>query len=123
MRLDTGCEVHDLISLETVHRLEMFDYMASCHKSICICLNGEPLVSAGTISLRWKGKRFRKIFDTTFQVVIDHKLPWDVILGAQTIDEHKILKFAGFGGSKAVLPKKKKKTRGLSQSILHVCQI
>jgi hypothetical protein len=75
-------------------------------QSILTCLNGNELVSLGTIELRWKGKGFRKIFRTTFHVIGGDVLPWEVLLGAETIQKHSILKFAGFGGT-AVFPKKK----------------
>jgi hypothetical protein len=108
MRLDTGCEVHNLITLQAVHRLHMSDNVIIHNESICTCLNGELLISMGTVILRWKGKRFRKIFTTAFHVIDGDTLPWDTILGAETIHEHGILKFAGFGGATHILPKKTK---------------
>ena len=108
MRLDTRCEVHNLITLQAVHKLHMSDNVIIHNESICTCLNGELLISIGTVVLRWKGKRFRKIFTTVFHVINGDTLPWDTILGAETIYEHRILKFAGFGGTTHVLPKKTK---------------
>lgn len=98
MRLNTGCEVHDLIASEVVTQLKLENEIVSSKEDICQCLNGEQLTSIGTITLRWKGKRFRKAFDTTFHVIHDAVLPWQVILGAEKIHEHGILKFGGFGG-------------------------
>jgi hypothetical protein len=119
MRLDTGCEVHNLITLQAVYRLHMSDNMTIHNESICTCLNGEQLISMGTLVLRWKGKRFRKIFTTLFHVINGDSLPWDVILGAETIDEHCILKFAGFGGASPILPKK---TKGLKSGLpFYIC--
>ncbi|KIM97199.1 hypothetical protein OIDMADRAFT_57834 [Oidiodendron maius Zn] len=106
MRLDTGCEVHNLITLQVVNKLHMFDEVTVHNESICTCLNGEELISMGTLVLRWKGKRFRKIFTTVFHVINSDPLPWEVILSAETIEEHGILKFAGFGGVSPILPKK-----------------
>jgi hypothetical protein len=114
MRLDTGCEVHNLITLQAVYRLHMSDNMTIHNEPLCTCLNGEELISMGTLVLRWKGKRFRKIFTTLFHVINGDSLPWDVILGAETIDEHCILKFAGFGGASPILPKK---TKGLKSDL------
>ncbi|KAH8651867.1 hypothetical protein BGZ60DRAFT_420408 [Tricladium varicosporioides] len=108
MRLDTGCEIHNLITLQAVHRLHMSDEVTGDSEPICTCLNGEQLISMGTITLRWKGKCFRKIFTTVFHVINGDSLPWDVILGAETIHEHSILKFAGFGGANPILPKRTK---------------
>jgi hypothetical protein len=117
MRLDTGCEVHNLITLQAVQRLRMSDNMIIYNESICTCLNGELLISMGTLVLRWKGKRFRKIFSTVFHVIDGDTLPWDTILGAETIHEHGILKFAGFGGATHILPRK---TKGMyTQRSLH----
>ncbi|KAL2071857.1 hypothetical protein VTL71DRAFT_13092 [Oculimacula yallundae] len=106
MTLDTGCDF-DLISSQTLRDLSMSDKMDRNPQSICICLNGGQLSSIGTITLRWKGKRFRKTFITTFHVIDDSSFPCQVILGADTITENDIVKFAGFGGRKIpVLPKK-----------------
>lgn len=110
MRLDTGCEKHNLITLKAVEKLKKSQDISICYQSICTCLNGEPLVSTGTLSLCWKGKSFRKIFDTLFHV-IDGDLPWDVILGAETIHQHGILKVAGFAGACLILPKLTKGTK------------
>ncbi|CAG8978640.1 hypothetical protein HYALB_00009456 [Hymenoscyphus albidus] len=66
MRLDTGCEVHDLIASEVVAQLNLKDKIEINEEAICDTLNGEQLCSIGTIRLHWKGKRFRKIFDTKF---------------------------------------------------------
>lgn len=80
------------------------------HESNVVCLNGSSLSSVGTITLRWKGKRFRKIFTTTFHVFDGQSTTWQVILGAETIVEHGILKFAGFAGQSVfTLPKKIKR--------------
>ncbi|KAH8593913.1 hypothetical protein B0O99DRAFT_688343 [Bisporella sp. PMI_857] len=111
MRLDTGCEVYNLITLQTIHKLHMSDQVDICCEPICTCLNGEQLISMGTLVLRWKGKRFRKIFTTVFHVIDGNSLAWEVILGAETINEHSILKFAGFGGASPILPKKKKEEK------------
>lgn len=79
------------------------------HENNGICLNGSSLSSIGTITLRWKGKRFRKIFTTTFHVIDGESIPWQIVLGSQTIIEHGIVKFAGFGGKNIIaLPKKTK---------------
>ncbi|KUJ20685.1 uncharacterized protein LY89DRAFT_666334 [Mollisia scopiformis] len=111
MRLDTGCEIHNLITLQAVHKLHLFDNTTIHNESICTCLNGEQLMSMGTLILRWKGKRFRKIFTTIFHVINGDSLPWDVILGAEAIREYSILKFAGFGGARPILPKKSREKK------------
>ncbi|CAG8950944.1 hypothetical protein HYFRA_00006341 [Hymenoscyphus fraxineus] len=108
MMLDTGCEVHNLITWDAVSALQLMNGINPRTADIAICLNGEPLSSIGTLVLRWKGKSFRKIFTTTFQVIDGVSLPWDLILGAQEIEEHGILRFAGFAGSKHILRKEKK---------------
>ncbi|KAH7350640.1 hypothetical protein BKA65DRAFT_549643 [Rhexocercosporidium sp. MPI-PUGE-AT-0058] len=108
MTLDSGCDLN-LMSATTLRELLMFGNMNQYHDDLCVCLNGGNLSSIGTITLRWKGKRFRKIFTTTFHIIDGDSLPWDVILGADTIVEHGILKFAGFGSRRIpVLPKKTK---------------
>lgn len=110
MKLDSALEAHNLIALEVVTELGVNKDINLNQQAICHCLNGQQLVSIGTITLRWKGKDFRKIFQTTFHVIDSHKhqvLPWQIILGAETIHEHGILKFAGFGG-RAILPKEEK---------------
>lgn len=108
MRLDTGCEIHNLITSQVVEQLRITDAVIWEEEVLCTCLNGEQLLSTGFVVLRWKGKRFRKVFTTTFHVIDAGLLPWEVILGAETIQQHGILKFAGFGGAIPVLPKKKK---------------
>ncbi len=110
MKLDTGCDIHNLIAKHIVEELLMSDFVKSYEdrEAICTCLNGEDLQSIGTVMLRWKGKQFRKVFTTTFHVIDGDKLPWDVILGGETINEHGILRFAGFGGSSYILPKETK---------------
>jgi hypothetical protein len=111
MRLDTGCDVHNLITREVLKTLKMSRAVASSSQVICICLNGNELISSGTILLRWKGKGFCKVFETTFHVIEGpngDELPWQVVLGGETIDQHKILRFMGFGGSCAIHPKAKK---------------
>ena len=110
MRLDTGCEVHNLITLQAVRKLHMSENIITHDEPICTCLNGEQLISMGTLVLRWKVKGFRKIFTTVFHVIDGDSLLWDVILGAEAIRKHGILKIAGFGGAIPVLPKK---TKGL----------
>ncbi|KAK0109282.1 hypothetical protein ONS96_003102 [Cadophora gregata f. sp. sojae] len=87
----------------------MFDSLVHHHENIGICLNGSPLPSIGTVTLRWKGKRFRKIFTTTFHVIDGESIPWQVILGSQTIIEHGIVKFAGFGGKSIIALRKETK--------------
>ncbi|KAL5331147.1 hypothetical protein ACEPPN_000676 [Leptodophora sp. 'Broadleaf-Isolate-01'] len=105
MVLDSGCDLN-MISARTLRDLLMFEYMDKNLEDLCVCLNGGNLSSIGTITLRWKGKQFRKIFTTTFHVIDGDSLPWQVILGADTIIEHGILKFAGFGGRRIpILPK------------------
>jgi hypothetical protein len=111
MSLDTGCDVHNLITREVLDTLNMSDVVAPSTQVICICLNGNELRSSGTIVLRWKGKGFCKIFETTFHVIDapeGEELPWQVVLGGKTIDQHKILKFMGFGGSYAIHPRGEK---------------
>lgn len=108
MMLDTGREVYNLITWDAVNTLQLQNEIDSQTANIATCLNGEPLTSIGTLVLRWKGKSFRKIFTTTFHIIDGVTLPWDVILGAETIREHGILKFAGFAGSKHILSKEKK---------------
>lgn len=105
MILDTGCEAHNLIAYQVVNGMHKVESIMFSEQPICICLNGENLVSTGTIILRWKGRGFRKIFETTFHVIEEDTLPWQVILGAETIRKESILKFVGFGG-RTVLPKK-----------------
>jgi hypothetical protein len=106
MKLDTGCEEHNLITAQLLHEHGLWDFVSLDAQSILTCLNGNNLVSLGTIQLRWKGKGFRKIFYTTFHIIGGDILPWEVLLGARTIQDHSILKFAGFGG-KAIMPKSK----------------
>ncbi|KAL5322064.1 hypothetical protein ACEPPN_010033 [Leptodophora sp. 'Broadleaf-Isolate-01'] len=113
MVLDSGCDLN-LISARTLRDLLMIEYMDKNPEDLCVCLNGGNLSSIGTITLRWKGKQFRKIFTTTFHVIDGDgdSLPWQVILGADTIVEHGILKFAGFGGRRIpILPKKTKEEK------------
>ncbi|KAG4439976.1 hypothetical protein IFR05_004550 [Cadophora sp. M221] len=111
MVLDSGCDLN-MISARTLRDLLMFEYMDENPDDLCVCLNGGNLSSIGTITLHWKGKQFRKIFTTTFHVIDGDSLPWQVILGANTIVEHGILKFAGFGGRRIpVLPKKTKEEK------------
>lgn len=108
MTLDTGSELN-WITVETLHDIAMFNSMDRRHENNGICLNGSSLSSIGTITLRWKGKRFRKIFTTTFHVIDGESIPWQIVLGSQTIIEHGIVKFAGFGGKNIIaLPKKMK---------------
>lgn len=107
MILDTGCEAHNLISYQVIDDMHETQNIILSAQPICICLNGENLVSMGTVILRWKGRGFRKIFQTTFHVIEDNGLPWQVILGAETIRRESILKFMGFGG-RTILPKKTK---------------
>jgi len=109
MSLDTALEIHNLIAHEVIMELGVVQKIARKQEPICYCLDGGLLVSVGTIDLRWKGKGFRKIFNTTFHVIDSEVLPWQVILGAETIHEHGILKFAGFGG-RAIISKEKKGT-------------
>jgi hypothetical protein len=122
MRLDTGCEVHNLVTSHVVDRLQMQKHVAWKDEVLCTCLNGEQLLSVGTIILRWKGKRFRKVFATTFHIVDADALPWEVILGGKTIQEHGILTFAGFGGATIVFPKKKKGRQSLPPPCHNTCQ-
>jgi hypothetical protein len=107
MILDTGCEAHNLISYQVIDDMHKAENIIQSAQPICICLNGETLVSMGTIILRWKGRGFRKIFETTFHIIEDNDLPWQVILGAETIRKESILTFMGFGG-RTMLPKKTK---------------
>jgi hypothetical protein len=107
MILDSGCEIHNLISYQVVDDMHKTDSINYAAESICACLNGETLISMGTITLRWKGRGFRKIFETTFYVVGEDDVPWQVILGAETIRKESILKFTGFGG-RTMLPRKSK---------------
>ncbi|KAG9228432.1 hypothetical protein BJ875DRAFT_477476 [Amylocarpus encephaloides] len=116
MRLDTGCEVHNLITLDVVRRLHLSDKVIIHSEPIFTCLNGEQFISTGAIVLRWKGKCFRKIFTTVFHVVNGDSLPWEIILGAETIREHSILKFAGFGGSTPILSKMTKGEKAQADS-------
>ena len=105
MKLDTGCEVHNLITMQAVSELKMLAELQALDDVICICLNGQELRSTGSIMLQWRGKGFRKIFNTRFYIVEGDTLPWEVILCAKTIHEHSILKFCGFG-ARCILPKK-----------------
>ncbi|CAG8955527.1 hypothetical protein HYFRA_00009480 [Hymenoscyphus fraxineus] len=107
MQLDTGCQIHDLIPFEVVADLQLEKQITFNREEICLCLNGEHLSSIGTIEIRWKGKGFRKIFHTKFHVIEGTFLPWQVILGAETIDRHGILKFGGFAGGRSFLNKEK----------------
>jgi hypothetical protein len=83
----------------------MLDDVQALDEVICVCLNGQELRSTGSIVLQWRGKSFRKIFNTRFHIVDEETLPWEVILGAKAIREHSILRFCGFGG-RCILPKK-----------------
>lgn len=107
MILDTGCEAHNLIAYRVIVDMSLVKDIILSSTPICICLNGDTLISMGTIILRWKGRGFRKVFETTFHVIEDNDLPWQVILGAETIRKESILKFMGFGG-RTILPKKTK---------------
>ncbi|CAG8981762.1 hypothetical protein HYALB_00004704 [Hymenoscyphus albidus] len=92
MMLDTGFEVHNLITWDAVCALQLTNEMNPRTAYIATCLNGEPLSSIGTL--------------------IDRvSLPWDLILGAQEIEEHGILSVAGFAGSKHILRKEKKEEK------------
>jgi hypothetical protein len=79
MKLDTGCEAHDLISSYAINRLGLMTKVKDNERAICVCLNGEELVSQGTIELQWKGKSFRSIFTTSFEVIKCEVLPWDMV--------------------------------------------
>jgi hypothetical protein len=106
IQLDTGYDGDGLITYEAVkEHLELTNSMIPSHELICLCLNGQELRSKGDIVLRWKGEGFRKVFMTTFHVVDGEFLPYQMLLGAKTIREHGILKFAGFSG-RAIHPKK-----------------
>jgi hypothetical protein len=107
MILDTGCEAYNLITYQVVDNMHKAEEINGSAEPICICLNGETLASMGTINLRWKGRGFRKIFETTFHVIGGDNMSWQVILGAETIKRECILKFMGFGG-RTILPKKTK---------------
>ena len=108
MALDTACAKYNLIARNiVVDRLDMEDLINPKQETILECLNGTKLVSSGTIFLQWKGKGFREIFKTEFHIVDDTN--WEVILGADTIRQHGILKFAGFG-ARAVIPRQTKRT-------------
>ncbi|KAH8778355.1 hypothetical protein F5882DRAFT_519744 [Hyaloscypha sp. PMI_1271] len=110
MILYTGCEAYNLIAYQVVDNMQKVEEINGSAEPICICLNGETLVSMGTINLRWKGRGFRKIFETTFHVIGGDNMSWQVILGAETIKRECILKFMGFGG-RNILPKKSKDER------------
>ncbi|PMD64633.1 uncharacterized protein K444DRAFT_659903 [Hyaloscypha bicolor E] len=110
MILDTGCEAYNLITYQVVDNMHKAEEINGSAELICICLNGETLASMGTINLRWKGRGFRKIFETTFHVIGGDNMSWQVILGAETIKRECILKFMGFGG-RTILPKKTKDER------------
>jgi hypothetical protein len=98
MYLDTGCVVSNLVSSDVVVQALGIPLPSRQSPSVIgMCLNGEELKSSGKMTLKWRAKGFHKIFMTEFDVVMGKDLPWDIILGAATIREHKILKFAGFG--------------------------
>jgi len=105
MKLDTGCEAHNLITAQAISELRILDDVQELDKVICVCLNGQELCSTGSIALQWRGKSFRKIFNTRFHIVDEKTLPWEVILVAKTIHEHSILRFCGFGGRCILLKK------------------
>ncbi|TVY20320.1 hypothetical protein LARI1_G002094 [Lachnellula arida] len=107
IQLDSGYDGDGgLITYEAVkEHLELDDSVIPSEELVCLCLNGQELRSKGIITLRWKGEGFRKVFKTTFHVIEGEFLPFQMLLGAQAIHEHGILKFAGFGG-RAVHPKK-----------------
>lgn len=107
IQLDSGYDGNGgLITYEAVkEHLEMNDCIVPSEELVCLCLNGQELRSKGIITLRWKGEGFRKIFRTTFHVIEGEFLPFQMLLGAKALHEHRILKFAGFGG-RAVHPKK-----------------
>ncbi|KAH7420116.1 hypothetical protein BKA64DRAFT_652413 [Cadophora sp. MPI-SDFR-AT-0126] len=108
MTLDTGSDLN-WITLQTLRNIHMFSKMERYHEDVGICLNGSSLASIGTITLLWKGKQFRKIFTTKFHVIDGESIPWQIILGSETIIEHGIVKFAGFGGKSIIaLPKETK---------------
>jgi hypothetical protein len=121
MKLDTGCEEHNLITEQILHQYELWAFVSLGSHSILTCLDGNDLVSLGTIQLRWKCEGFRKIFRSTFHIIGGDILPWEVLLGARTIQDHGILKFAGFGG-KAIMPKFKG-THLILNSLSHSNQI
>lgn len=104
VKLDTGCEAHNLITIQALSELRMLDEVQALDEVICICLNGQEMRSSGTVILQWKGKGFRKIFNTHFHLVEEEVLPWEVILGGKMIHEHSILRFGGFG-ARCILPK------------------
>ncbi|EPE28075.1 hypothetical protein GLAREA_04866 [Glarea lozoyensis ATCC 20868] len=119
MILDTGYEGHGLITYQVVrdildmrHAVTEYDDAKShdeesTNKSACVCLNGEELRAIGKITLRWKGRAFRKVIITTFLVIPGENLLWQIVLGSPVIRDNGILVTAGFGG---MLPVPQKKT-------------
>jgi hypothetical protein len=103
MGLDTGYEGEGLITYEAVRDLlDMTDIISPVDESVCVCLNGEELRADGKIILRWKGESFRKVCEM---------LPWQIVLGANVIRDHCILKFMGFGGKRPLLCKRSAEER------------
>jgi hypothetical protein len=106
--LDAGCDAGDVISLQVVSDLLLWDKVQLCDKVIGVCLHGHELKSVGTIVLRWEGKGFYKIFETRFHVIQGDSLPWQVILGAATCAEHHLLTAGAYGGRRQILPARPK---------------
>jgi hypothetical protein len=107
MRLDTGCEVHNLITLQAVYRLHMFDNMTIHNESICTCLNGEQLISMAYSSSAGKANAFARsspLSSMSSMVIPFYGMSFSVPK----------LKFAGFGGASPILPKK---TKGLKSDL------
>lgn len=112
MTLDTACKLN-LIAYKVLKRNKLEGSISRFKhdkRAILLCLNQGDLDAMGKIKLRWKAKRYHKIFRTTFYVIGKETQPFDVILGSKTIQEHGILKFAGFGAI-AILRRKTKEDK------------
>lgn len=109
--LDAGCHVGDLITSEVITALGFMDRVQPCDEVLGICLNGSLLKSNGTITLRWQGVGFYKIFETCFHIVEGDFLAWQIILGAETCATHSLLTVGAFGGSKHQVFQRKGKSK------------
>jgi hypothetical protein len=114
MKLDTGMDRHNLISPRLVEEMGLASDVENQEEDICECLDGKPLRSTGTITVRWKGKSFLKIFTTIFHLVEEYDPAWEMLLSAETIFKHKIFEYKGFGGRAYFSTKQKGKYGNLA---------
>ncbi|KAI9742614.1 MAG: hypothetical protein M1818_003755 [Claussenomyces sp. TS43310] len=97
MKLDTGCEVGNLISRHVVTTLGCLDRIQVLdHEVIGRCLNGQVLKAVGIIILQWQWDGLRNSFSSLFYVIDQDLSPWETVLGSKSITQYGIL---GLGSS------------------------